>query len=73
MAIRPEQFAILKTHLEQIYVPHLPKLLQPKSAAEDLKKNIDRSYAAFAIDHICRLDPNKAAKSVVDDLLPVPR
>ncbi|HEV7659312.1 MAG TPA: AIPR family protein [Allosphingosinicella sp.] len=67
MAIRPEQFAILKTHLEQVYVPHLPKLLQPKSAAEDLKKNVDRSFAAFALDHICRLDPKKAAKAVVDD------
>lgn len=67
MAIRPEQFAILKKHLEQIYVPHLPKLLQPKSPAEDLNKNVDRSFAAFAIDHICRLDPKKAAKAVVDD------
>lgn len=67
MPIRPEQFAILKGHLEKIYVPHLPKLLQPKSAAEDLKKNVDRSFAAFAIDHICQLDPKKAAKSVVDD------
>jgi len=67
MAIRPEQFAILKRHLEQIYVPHLPKLLQPKSEAEDLKKNVDRSFAAFAIDHICRLDPKRAARMVVDD------
>lgn len=67
MPIRPEQFAILKTHLEQIYVPHLPKLLQPKSEADDLKKNVDRSFAAFAIDHICRLDPKKAARAVVDD------
>ena len=67
MPIRPEQFAILKKHLEQVYVPHLPKLLQPKSAVDDLKKNVDRSFAAFAIDHICRLDPKKAARSVVDD------
>jgi len=67
MAIRPEQFVILKKHLEQVYVPHLPKLLQPKSDAEDLKKNIDRSFSAFAIDHICRLDPKRAAKAVVDD------
>lgn len=67
MPIRPEQFAILKTHLEHIYVPHLPKLLQPKSEADDLKKNIDRSFAGFAMDHICRLDPKKAAKAVVDD------
>lgn len=50
-----------------MYVPHLPKLLQPRSAEEDLKKNVDRSFAAFAIDHICRLDPKKAAKAVVDD------
>ena len=67
MPIRPEQFAILKKHIEQVYVPHLPKLLQPKSEADDLKKNVDRSFAAFAIDHICRLDPKKAAKTVVDD------
>jgi hypothetical protein len=67
MAIRPEQFVILKRHLEQTYVLHLPKLLQPKSPAEDLTKNVDRSFAAFAIDHICRLDPKKAAKAVVDD------
>ena len=67
MPIRPEQFAILKKHIEQVYVPHLPKLLQPKSEADDLKKNVDRSFAAFAIDHICRLDPKKAAKAVVDD------
>lgn len=67
MAIRPEQFSILKRHLEQVYVPHLPKLLQPKSAEDDLKKNIDRSFSAFSIDHICRLDPKKAARSVVDD------
>lgn len=67
MPIRPEQFAILKKHIEQVYVPHLPKLLQPKSQVDDLKKNIDRSFAAFAIDHICRSDPKKAAKAVVDD------
>jgi hypothetical protein len=67
MAIRPEQFAILKRHLEQSYVPHLPKLLKPKSEAENLSKNIDRSFSAFALDHICQLDPTKAAKSVVDD------
>lgn len=67
MAIRPEQFAILKLHLEKVYVPHLPKLLQPKNPAEDLSKNIDRSFAAFALDHICQIDPKRAAKSVVDD------
>lgn len=67
MPIRPEQFAILKRHLEAVYVPHLPKLLQPKSVAEDLSKNIDRSFAAFALDHICQIDPKKAARAVVDD------
>ncbi len=67
MAIRSEQFAILKRHLEQVYVPHLPKLLQPKSAADDLAKNIDRSFAAFSLDHICQIDPKKAARAVVDD------
>lgn len=67
MAVRPEQFAILKKHIEQVYVPHLPKLLQPRSKDEDLAKNVDRSFAAFAVDHICRLDPKKAAKTVVDD------
>ena len=67
MAIRPEQFAILKQHLEQVYVTHLPKLLQPKSKADDLKKNIDRAFSAFVIDHLCRLDPKKASKAVVDD------
>jgi AIPR protein len=67
MAIRPEQFVILKKHIEQVYVPHLPKLLQPRSEVDDLKKNIDRSFAGFAIDHICSLDPKKAAKTVVDD------
>lgn len=67
MPIRPEQFAILKRHLEQIYVPHLPKLLKPKSEAENLRKNIDRAFSAFALDHICQIDPAKAAKSVVDD------
>lgn len=67
MAIRPEQFAILKSHLEKLYVPHLPPLLMPKSQVDDLKKNIDRSFSAFAIDHICRLDPKRAANAVVDD------
>ena len=65
--IRPEQSIILKTHLEKVYVPHLPPLLQPQTADADLAKNIDRSFAAFAIDHICQLDPKKAGKSVVDD------
>lgn len=67
MAIRPEQFAILKRHLQHVYVPFLPKLLQPKSEADDLAKNIDRSFAAFALDHICQIDPKKAARAVVDD------
>lgn len=67
MAIRPEQFAILKKHMEQVYVPHLPKLLAPKNEADDLKKNIDRAFAAFAIDHICHIDPKRAAKSIIDD------
>jgi len=67
MPIRPEQFAILKRHLEQIYVPHLPKLLKPKGEVEDLSKNVDRSFAAFALDHICQIDPKRAARAVVDD------
>lgn len=67
MPIRPEQFVILKRHLEQVYVPHLPKLLQPRSPGEDLAKNVDRSFAAFAVDHLCGLDPKKACKTVVDD------
>lgn len=67
MAIRPEQFAILKRHLEQVYVPHLPKLLQPKTPEDDLAKNVDRSFAAFALDHICQIDPKKAARAIVDD------
>jgi hypothetical protein len=67
MAIRPEQFAILKRHLEQVYAPNLPTLLKSKSEAEDLSKNIDRSFAAFALDHICQIDPKKAARAVVDD------
>lgn len=67
MAIRPEQFAILKRHLEQEYAPHLPKLLQPKSDFADREKNIDRAFAAFALDHLCRLNPKSAAKAVVDD------
>lgn len=67
MPIRPEQFAILKKHLHEAYVAHLPNLLQPKSAEDDLRKNIDRSFSAFAVDHILRLDPKRAAKSVVDD------
>lgn len=68
MAIRPEQFAILKKHLEQVYVPHLPKLLSVKSEADALAMNVDRSFAAFALDHICQIDPKKAAKAVVDDI-----
>lgn len=67
MAIRPEQLIILKKHLAETYVQHLPDLLQPKSADDDLKKNVDRSFAAFAVDHLCGLTPKKAAKSVVDD------
>lgn len=67
MPIRSEQFAILKSHLEKMYVPHLPKLLTPKSPQEDLNKNVDRSFAAFVVDHICLLDPKKAGGCIVDD------
>ena len=67
MPIRPEQFIILKAHLEADYVQHLPRLIQPKSAEDDLKKNVDRSFSAFAVDHICGLDPRKAGRAVVDD------
>lgn len=67
MPIRPEQFMILKRHLEKCYVPHLPPLLKPKDAEQDLKKNIDRAFAAFAVDHLAKLLPKRAAQSVVDD------
>ena len=67
MPIRPEQFAILKRHLETLYVPHLPPLIQPKGPVDDLKKNIDRAFAAFAVDHLCRANPKRAAQSVIDD------
>ena len=67
MAIRPEQFVILKHHLEQDYADNLPRLLHPKSAVADREKNIDRAFAAFALDHICRLNPKTASKAVVDD------
>ncbi|MBK8375960.1 MAG: hypothetical protein IPL18_14340 [Sphingomonadales bacterium] len=67
MAIRPEQLVILKKHLAETYVAHLPPLLIPKNPEADLAKNVDRAFSAFAIQHICDTTPKKAAKAIVDD------
>lgn len=67
MAIRPEQLVILKKHLAETYVSHLPPLLIPKTPEADQAKNVDRAFSAFAIQHICDTTPKKAAKAVVDD------
>lgn len=67
MPIRSDQLAILRLHLEKEYVPHLPPLLKPTGTDKDPKKDVERSLAAFALDHICGLTPKRAARAVVDD------
>lgn len=67
MTIQADQMGLLKLHLEQKYVAHLPELLKKKSPDEDLRKNIDRAFAAFSLADLCELTPEVAAKAVVDD------
>ena len=64
----PEQLELLKQHLSNEFVPHLPPLLKPKSdAAQNETKNVSRAFSAFAIHKITGTGSEAASKSVVDD------
>lgn len=66
----PEQIEILKDQLQTDYVPGLPRLIDPNKPAHEVSpKNLSRAFAAFAIRHICDVDPATASASVVDDFV----
>ena len=58
----------LKAYLQSEFVPFLPELMpNTKSNAEIEKKQLSRAFSAFALSHLCKLTPEEAAKTVVDD------
>lgn len=60
--------AMLEGVLVSEYVPHLPPLLdQSKPTAQQVKKNLSRAFAAFALSKLCDIGQKEAAMSVVDD------
>jgi hypothetical protein len=68
-AIADNYFKILCTQLEHAYVPHLPTLIHVgnKSAEDIAKKNLSRSFGAFALASRFDLAPDAAARHVLDD------
>lgn len=63
-----QYFTLLETALNSEFVPSLPPLLDTnKPTAEQARKNLSRSFSAFAIHNICGASKVDAAKSVVDD------
>ncbi len=67
-AISEYYLTLLKTHLAEKFVAHLPALLvQNKPAAEQATKNLSRAFSAFAIRHLTGITEKEAAESVVDD------
>jgi hypothetical protein len=63
-----DQIALLKQQLSQVFVPHLPPLLDlTKPPEHRTDKNISRAFAAFSLQKLLKLAPVTAAKAVVDD------
>jgi hypothetical protein len=62
------QQSLLKTHLSEAYVAHLPPLLKPSAdAQQNIQKNISRALSAFVIHHVCGGTLIESCASVVDD------
>lgn len=68
MPIEASYMDLLKTVLQERFVPFLPPLLdQNRPKEEQDKKNISRAFSAFVLHHLCGISEEMAAKSVVDD------
>ena len=62
------QLGILKQHLTDIFLPHLPALLDQTKPAEHMAaKNVSRAFSAFSMQKLLALDVVTAANAVVDD------
>ena len=67
-ALEPHYVTILEKVLAEIFVPHLPPLLdKTKPAEEQTRKNLSRAFSAFALQHVCDVTEIVAAQAVVDD------
>ena len=67
-ALARDQYALLEQVLAASYVSHLPPLLDlTRPNEEQARKNLSRSFSAFALHHICAIDIPSAANAVVDD------
>jgi hypothetical protein len=66
--LNADYMTLLRTALSGNFMPHLPPL-QDLTKAEDqqAKKNLSRSFSAFALHKLCEISPIEAAASVVDD------
>lgn len=63
-----EQLALLKTRLDEEYVPHLPALIDTTAPPDhQAAKNTSRSLTAFALRKLTGIDAETAAKAVIDD------
>ncbi|QCI80248.1 hypothetical protein E6W36_14270 [Hankyongella ginsenosidimutans] len=67
MAIQTDQLNLLKKHLSDSYVAHVPSLLHPKTLDEDNRKNIDRAFSAFSLVYLCGIPIAQACAAIVDD------
>lgn len=68
IAMNEAQLEILKQHLTDVFVPHLPPLLDQTKPVEHMAaKNVSRAFSAFSVQKLLKLDAVTAAKAVVDD------
>ncbi|MBC7571720.1 MAG: AIPR family protein [Spirosoma sp.] len=66
--IKPAHFELLKTKLDNEFVPHLPEIQDATKTPEQLKtKNLSRAFSAFVLQQLCRVSAQTAANAVTDD------
>ncbi len=67
-ALSAEYMAILKTVLQNRFVPFLPPLLSPGQPVEQAAKQLSRAFSGFALHKLLDLTPHIACGAVVDDI-----
>tara|TARA_R110002096_G_scaffold147671_4_gene307611 strand:- start:5738 stop:5977 length:240 start_codon:yes stop_codon:yes gene_type:complete len=64
----PEQLALLRSKLDEEYVPHLPALIDTNAPADHQgAKNTARALTAFTLSKLTGIATETAAQAVIDD------
>ena len=66
-AIQEPMLNALREILQERYVPYLPPLLGNADQANKPRKQVSRAFSAFVLQTCFGIDPETAAKAVIDD------